>query len=927
MINLMKRLLAYLLIVFGLGATINSSANANAWLVLEGIGLGVQGLKAGSEKVKEKIGDFKSKKKSKKNQKRNIEYQNYLAAIDNCADLQGVIDGWDHRNVCLWAAKQWNINASNPPYLMSKAWAQNKEGDFAWEFGTSSASAIRKAIKKCNKVSKKNKSSCEVKSVNEYNILISQTNDPRLIKRLGGDTKVAKKKTHKKKKLKIAKIENNSVKDPEKSMGHRADLPYYCATADFTQLFSQGRYCNQKMYYTAHTKKYEPIIKLNKEIFYQMKKVKRKVVSELERKKEITGKDQSLLFYDLLYAKRKVIYDNLKHQLKSETKVAKAEEPKKKVKVAKAEEPKKKIKKIEKQKNNNSTLFSKKDNLNFDKSKEIWHAVIVHKGEDDNSEINIYRSDINSKINTKEKAIKNAKQKCWFDPIYKMSDWPSINCVMYYVANNKDYSKKYKIDKRLNQQIIKKKLSEEIELIKNSSKLEDSGLSVNFLGLEKETYDLALKKEQDRREELYAEACTGIIFGHKKGSKKWYECLIEKEQEDKAKGITTKVVKKEEKKKQTKKVVKKQEASQEEFEPKKTNQDNEPPVIKISNSFTVNDANYEISGRVSDQSKRIFIEVDGQTIQAKKGKFTIKRFSPIDEQIEIVAIDKWGNKSKPQIVDIIIDTKVTLVADNIEPLNPNKIRSRSNKSKVALIIGIEDYKQTPAASFANLDAKFFYEYARKGFGVSKNNIKILVDEDANLISSLGALKKWLPGKIKAEETELIVFFAGHGLASNNGEELYLLPQDSDPDLLERTALSRNELFKEIIDLNPKSVTMFFDTCFSGISRDEKTLLASARPVRIVANEEEGIPDNFTIFSASRLDQISSGLKEVNHGIFSYYLMKGMEGNADANKDKNITNGELLAYMDENVSQKASELGRQQNPSLAGDPNKVLMSYR
>ncbi|MDA9814000.1 hypothetical protein N9B95_03065 [Candidatus Pelagibacter sp.] len=56
-------------------------------------------------------------------------------------------------------------------------------------------------------------------------------------------------------------------------------------------------------------------------------------------------------------------------------------------------------------------------------------------------------------------------------------------------------------------------------------------------------------------------------------------------------------------------------------------------------------------------------------------------------------------------------------------------------------------------------------------------------------------------------------------------------------------------------------------------------------------------------------------------------MKGLERNADANNDKDITNGELLAYMDLNVSQKASELGRQQNPSLAGDPNKVLTSYR
>ena len=79
-------------------------------------------------------------------------------------------------------------------------------------------------------------------------------------------------------------------------------------------------------------------------------------------------------------------------------------------------------------------------------------------------------------------------------------------------------------------------------------------------------------------------------------------------------------------------------------------------------------------------------------------------------------------------------------------------------------------------------------------------------------------------------------------------------------------------------------------------------------------------------STSKGDQISSGLKEAKHGIFSYYLMKGLEGKADINKDKQITNGELLAYMDKNVSQKASELGRQQNPSLAGDPDQILMRY-
>ena len=391
-----------------------------------------------------------------------------------------------------------------------------------------------------------------------------------------------------------------------------------------------------------------------------------------------------------------------------------------------------------------------------------------------------------------------------------------------------------------------------------------------------------------------------------------------------AKKATKKKVAKKTAKKATKKKVAKK--PKKEFEPEDKDIDNDPPVILIAEAITVNDTSYEIEGKVTDKSKKVFIEIDGRPVRVKEGKFKVQRFSPVDEQITIVAIDQWGNKSEPKFVNITIDIQDTEVVEKLEPLDPSNIRSKSNKNRVALIIGIEKYEQAPDANFANLDAQYFYEYARRGFGISTSNMKLLVDEDASLIKSLGIISKWLPGKIKKNETELIIFFAGHGLASNDGKELYILMQDSDPDLLSRTALSRTELFKEIISFNPKSVTMFMDTCYSGVSRDEEILLASARPIRIVADEQKGVPDNFTIFAASQLDQISSGLKEVNHGIFSYYLMKGLEGKADTDKDKQITNGELLAYMDQNVSQKASELGRQQNPSLAGDPDQVLMKY-
>ena len=367
---------------------------------------------------------------------------------------------------------------------------------------------------------------------------------------------------------------------------------------------------------------------------------------------------------------------------------------------------------------------------------------------------------------------------------------------------------------------------------------------------------------------------------------------------------------------------------QEEFTPKETNQDNDAPIIEIAEIITVNDSNYEFQGKVTDQSKTIYVEVDGRLVHVNKnGLFMVKGYSPVDKKISIDAIDKWGNKSKTKTITITINQKNIDVAENLETLNPSKIKSKHYNNKVALIIGIEKYEQSPNASFANLDAKYFFDYARKAFGVKKNNIKILIDEDASLSKTNSAIFKWLPAKIKPNQTDLIIFFSGHGLASSDGKEKYILPSNADPDLLSKTALSRTELFDEIIRLKPKSVTMFFDTCYSGISRDEKTLLASAKPLRIVSNNDKEVPENFTIFTASKVDQISSSFKEAKHGIFSYYLMKGLEGDADTNKDKNITNGELLAYMDQNVAQKASELGRQQNPSLAGDPDKILMSYR
>ena len=360
---------------------------------------------------------------------------------------------------------------------------------------------------------------------------------------------------------------------------------------------------------------------------------------------------------------------------------------------------------------------------------------------------------------------------------------------------------------------------------------------------------------------------------------------------------------------------------------KKKSLDNDPPVIDIKDTFVVKSSNFEINGKVSDEgSKLVYVKVAGQDIPVNNGKFKIKKYSPSDTEIKITAIDEWGNEAT-KLVKIKVKKEENIVK-KLEPLNPLVIKSKTNDNKLALIIGIENYSDLVKASYANNDAQYFKDYAKNTLGIKNENIQLLLDENATFIKINKVLRKWLKSKVIPDKTELIIFYAGHGLATQDGDkqDLYLLPQNADTDMLSISSISRNALFEEINNLNPKSVTIFFDACYSGTSRDNKSLIASARPVNILKKVEDNIPENFTIFSASQLNQMSSGLKNGEHGIFSYYLMKGLEGFADQNKDKKITNGELQAYMNLNVSQSAAEWGREQNPSLAGDPDKILMSY-
>jgi hypothetical protein len=352
--------------------------------------------------------------------------------------------------------------------------------------------------------------------------------------------------------------------------------------------------------------------------------------------------------------------------------------------------------------------------------------------------------------------------------------------------------------------------------------------------------------------------------------------------------------------------------------------DNQVPFITITQSGT-DQRKGVIRGFARDNLQIAEVLVDGSPVNvAADGSFEWTGFVPVTgKDIIIEAIDTAA-LSSTKVIRLERGQIQQASGPRFDDLDPTAgKRVEGNDNALALIVGISDYKRTEApAIYADKDAQFFHDYASLKLGIPDQNITTLVNEKAEQGDVLLAVKDWLRRSSKPGKSDVYVFFAGHGLASQDGEQMYLLPFDGRPRLLDKTAILREELFDDIASANPRSVTVFLDTCYSGTTRGTDMLIAS-RPIAIKALKQS-VPDNFTVMTAARGDQTAKPLEEAKHGMFSYFLMKGMEGEADTNQDNKITAGELHSYVQKNVIQQSSG---SQTPELQGDANRVLVQFQ
>ena len=240
------------------------------------------------------------------------------------------------------------------------------------------------------------------------------------------------------------------------------------------------------------------------------------------------------------------------------------------------------------------------------------------------------------------------------------------------------------------------------------------------------------------------------------------------------------------------------------------------------------------------------------------------------------------------------------------------ITTKSNKNAYAIVIGIEQYRQKlPRADFAMSDAKLVSEYLTKVMGYPEENVVTLTNEQAALGDFVKYFEKWLPNNAEQGST-IFVYYSGHGSPSHTSGDAYLVPYDGDPSFIEQTGYSLKRVYENLAKLPAKNIIVALDSCFSGAGGKS----VSAKGSRALVRVEKVSAHNIAVLTASLDNQVSSSYEDKGHGVFTYFLLKGIKEMLGEDKNSKLALSELYNYIKPQVERTSRRLyNNEQTPQL------------
>ena len=224
-------------------------------------------------------------------------------------------------------------------------------------------------------------------------------------------------------------------------------------------------------------------------------------------------------------------------------------------------------------------------------------------------------------------------------------------------------------------------------------------------------------------------------------------------------------------------------------------------------------------------------------------------------------------------------------------------RKHSQGNRWALLIGVDQYDQLDRLRYCSKDVLAIGErFVESGF--HRDRVIVLHNETKSLSHQplKGNIEKQLKlvfNSVKPNDL-LIVFFSGHGVRLNG--KSYLCPYEADLDNPAKTLVSLDDMFSELKKCPAASKLMVIDACQNDVVQHGVKSATSARAVTDFSKAlVEMTPKGILLLTSCAPGEKSREATEFEHGVFMYYILEGLRGQADGNKNGTVTLAELFGY--------------------------------
>ena len=286
-----------------------------------------------------------------------------------------------------------------------------------------------------------------------------------------------------------------------------------------------------------------------------------------------------------------------------------------------------------------------------------------------------------------------------------------------------------------------------------------------------------------------------------------------------------------------------------------------------------------------------------------------------------VAVSESGARTQPPLQTLTLSIQPTgIKADDVDQI-PAVTAGFRQPHTYLLAIGVGSYRdqQVPSRKFASLDAEMVSNYFQSLGGLPASNVRLLQDWKALRPDIDEALLDWLPPHMN-KDAVVFVYFAGLASVSATGDT-FLVPYDGTATSTSR-AYPLKDLEAALSRLKAKHTLFLFDGIVSRMEPDGRT-----KPVLPQWN-----PTGSSTLHVIGTSGIGRGLEddEHRHGLFTYYLLRAMRGEADTNRDGDVTFGETVAYLSQKVLWASkTHMSHEQRPVIAPpirstDPSAALI---